>query len=394
MARQVAESRRYSGRVVAEPGDRPRLVVVVPVEGVPADVGQPGLPAAERGLEVAQPQRPDVPLRRPVVQAHVLELEHHVHLGARRVGEQPRLLHGHAGHLADGEQRVRPGRRTPRGASPAGTRGCAARRCSDAEPSPSAVPGDRRAVVQAAVGGDVLGDHVDDVHAEAVDPAVEPPAHHRVDRLPDLGVLPVQVGLLAVEQVQVVLAAGLVELPGRAGEERPPVRRLGAGVRRPASRPRGGRHQYQSRLGESVDDLRLHEPRVLVAGVVDHQVHDQPHAARVQLRDQLVELRQRAEQRVDVLVVADVVAVVGLRRGVDRRQPQDVDAEVGQVVQPLQDAAEVADAVAVGVLERAGIDLVDDGAGPPRAVSGPSQAPNVWWTASTLLPSGSRKKTP
>ena len=139
--------------------------------------------------------------------------------------------------------------------------------------------------------------------------------------------------------------------------------------------PRGGRHQYQSRFGDVRRRPRLDEPRVLVAGVVDHQVHDQPHAARVQLGDQLVELRQRAEQRVDVLVVADVVAVVGLRRGVDRREPQDVDAEVGQVVQPLQDAAEVTDAVAVGVLERARIDLVDDGAGPPgRRSAGVHQA--------------------
>ena len=132
---------------------------------------------------------------------------------------------------------------------------------------------------------------------------------------------------------------------------------------------------------------------MLVAGVVDDQVHDQPHPAAVQLRDQLVELLERAEQRVDALVVADVVAVVGLRRGVDRREPQDVDAEVAQVVQPLQDAAQVADAVAVGVLERARIDLVDDGAGPPGGVGGGHWA-HVWWTASTLLPSGSRRKTP
>ena len=47
---------------------------------------------------------------------------------------------------------------------------------------------------------------VDDVHPEAVDAAVEPVAHHRVDRLPDLGVLPVEVGLLGGEHVQVVLA--------------------------------------------------------------------------------------------------------------------------------------------------------------------------------------------
>jgi hypothetical protein len=132
--------------------------------------------------------------------------------------------------------------------------------------------------------------------------------------------------------------------------------------------------------------------------VVDDEVHEQPHPAPVQRRDQFVELLERAEQRVDALVVADVVAVVGLRRGVDRREPQDVDPEVGQMVQALQDPAEVADAVAVGVLERARIDLVDDGSRPPGRVGGgqddgPTEDGQVWCTASTLLPSGSRKKT-
>ena len=52
----------------------------------------------------------------------------------------------------------------------------------------------------------VLRDHVNGVHAEPIDAPIEPPAHHCVDGLPDLGVLPVEVGLLAGEQVQVVLA--------------------------------------------------------------------------------------------------------------------------------------------------------------------------------------------
>jgi hypothetical protein len=74
----------------------------------------------------------------------------------------------------------------------------------------------------------LLGDEVDDVHPEAVDTAVEPPAHHVVDGRAHLGVLPVEVGLLAVEQVQVVLPAPLVPLPRRAAEERAPVVRLRA----------------------------------------------------------------------------------------------------------------------------------------------------------------------
>ena len=78
----------------------------------------------------------------------------------------------------------------------------------------------------------------------------------------------------------------------------------------------------------------LDEPRVLVGGVVDHQVHDHLHAAGVHPGQQLVEVGQGAEHRLDAGVVADVVAVVVLRGRVDRRQPQHVDPEPGQVVQP------------------------------------------------------------
>ena len=50
-----------------------------------------------------------------------------------------------------------------------------------------------------------------------------------------------------------------------------------------------------------------------------------------------------------------------------RGEPDRVDAEVAQVGQARADAGEVADAVAVAVGEAAEVDLVDDGAAPPRA---------------------------
>ena len=101
--------------------------------------------------------------------------------------------------------------------------------------------------------------------------------------------------------------------------------------------------------------------------MVDDEVHHQLHVPRVQLRDQLVELLERAEERVDVVVVGDVVAVVGHRRAVDRAQPDDVDAEQLEMVEVVQDPAEVADAVTVAVGEAARVDLVDHGGLPPVA---------------------------
>ena len=93
------------------------------------------------------------------------------------------------------------------------------------------------------------------------------------------------------------------------------------------------------------------------------------HAARVRLLEQLDEVRDRAELRQDRGVVGDVVAAVAQRGWVERRQPQAVDAEPLQVVEPVDQAAQVADAVAVGVGERAHQHLVEDGALVPLRVA-------------------------
>ena len=183
----------------------------------------------------------------------------------------------------------------------------------------------------------------------------------RIDRnsVADLRVLPVPVRLLGVEQVQVPLAGGAVGVggpgPGRAAEAGHPVVRrqlavLAAAVAEDVARPLGG----AGRGGQ-----RGLEPDVLVGGVVGHQVDDHLQAQLVGPLQQRVEVGQRPEDRVDVAVVGDVVAGVGLRGLVERRQPDGVDAELGQRAQPAGDAGQVADAVAVGVRERARIDLVD-----------------------------------
>ena len=77
--------------------------------------------------------------------------------------------------------------------------------------------------------------------------------------------------------------------------------------------------------------------------------------------------------RVDVEVVGDVVAEVGHRRAVERRQPDRLGAELREVVEARGDAAQVADAVAVGVGEGARVDLVDRPALPPRRPVGHAQ---------------------
>ena len=138
----------------------------------------------------------------------------------------------------------------------------------------------------------------------------------------------------------------------------------------------GSRHTYQSRLGLVARGPRLGEPRVPVRRVVRDPVDDDADPAPVARGDERVEVRERAEHRVDVAVVRDVVAEVGHGGGEERRQPDRLDRHRLEVVEVGRDPREVADAVPVGVREAARVDLVDGAALPPRGIA--------WWQRARL----------
>jgi hypothetical protein len=68
--------------------------------------------------------------------------------------------------------------------------------------------------------------------------------------------------------------------------------------------------------------------------VVDDEVHDDTDSAAVRLVEEFDEVAERAVARVDAVVVGDVVAVVAVRRRLEGTEPQSVDAEALQVVEP------------------------------------------------------------
>ena len=151
----------------------------------------------------------------------------------------------------------------------------------------------------------------------------------RVELVLHVLVVPVEVGLLGSEEVEVVLAGGVVPRPGRPAESgRPPVRApSGSAGAEEVVRPVG-----VIRVGD-----RVPEPLVLVRGVVRDDVDRHLDPELVRVGDERVEVVERAELGVDVDVVGDVIAVVCLRRGVERRQPERVDAELLQVRQARAD---------------------------------------------------------
>ena len=80
----------------------------------------------------------------------------------------------------------------------------------------------------------------------------------------------------------------------------------------------------------------------------------------VRLAQHGAEIVERAELRMDVLIVGDVVAVVLERRRIEGHQPDGVDAQVADVFELRGQPLEIADAVVVGVEERLDVELVDD----------------------------------
>ena len=194
-----------------------------------------------------------------------------------------------------------------------------------------------------------------------VTPSCQPEAHDLPDLLLHRRVLGVEVGLERIEAVVVVGARLLVVGPGGL---------LHAGKHHPLVRPR----RLLLRPVVVVPEPRVLvlagrlEPGVLVRGVVDDQIDDHPDAALACLLGELDEVAGAAVAAIDAVVVQRVVAVVVVGRGLERLQPQGGHAQAGQVVQPAQQALEVATAVAVGVHERADVQAIEDGVLVPEVV--------------------------
>jgi hypothetical protein len=86
----------------------------------------------------------------------------------------------------------------------------------------------------------------------------------------------------------------------------------------------------------------------------------------VSLLHEPIGVGKRAEDRIDVRVVAYVIAEVRHRRRVEGREPEGVDAQIHEMVEAGGDSGQVAHPVPVRVGEGARIDLVDHAGAPPR----------------------------
>ena len=136
----------------------------------------------------------------------------------------------------------------------------------------------------------------------------------------DVRMIPVEVGLLGREQVEVPVAGRAVRV--RRCASRCGRRELGraspsAARRRLGRGPARNQKRVALRRAGAGRERRL-EPGVPVGDVVGDDVDDRPDPEVERLGDQRLGLLERAEGRVDRPVVGDVVAAVGERREVPR----------------------------------------------------------------------------
>ena len=165
----------------------------------------------------------------------------------------------------------------------------------------------------------VLDQAMGDIDAKTIDSPIEPEAQDVAKLGADLWIRPVQVGLSAVEQVQVPVVRGCPIIknqtrPSGTVKDAPPVARRLVG-RLPAS---GANHVAGPRGRSGLAREHLAPPAVIAAGVVGNDVHDDAQSALVTGGDQSIDVGQSAETLIDISVVGDVVAAIAQWRCVER----------------------------------------------------------------------------
>ncbi len=180
---------------------------------------------------------------------------------------------------------------------------------------------------------------VHNVEPEAVDTEIHPVIDHIVNFAADLFILPVQICLRDIKQSQIVLIGLIIVSPCVAAEFRLPVRRGGI---------------ISAVLPYIIITVRvvlrfprLHKPRMCRGSMVERKVQHDFQISVMRFIHQCFQVLFRAEPGINLIIIADIIAVIFHWRLVNRRQPDIIDAKIFQVIQLFNDAPYITDAVTV-----------------------------------------------
>ena len=202
---------------------------------------------------------------------------------------------------------------------------------------------------------DQVPDHVD---PETIHALVEPEAQNVLHRRAHILVAPVEVGLFGEKSVVIILAARLVPLPGAAAEIAHPVVGRAAAWRRITP-------DIPVAFRVITAGTTFLEPGMTIRAMIGHEVEQQLQPARMRFRQQPIEHRHVAEQRIDGPIVRYVIAKVRHGRTENGGKPDRADAQVRNMIEPLANTRQVAHSVTTAILKGSGVDLIKGSFVPP-----------------------------
>ena len=311
--------------------------MVAPEEGVPGVFGLHAfLPCLEQGTQLGVVRCLQGPfLAVLVVDLQVMEGEDHLQFLLGRIGVTDTVVQRGRGHLTDGH--------IARDAA-----------CLDQLlqilMDLGAIGVEAPAVALMIVFIDErLGDQVDHVKTETGNAFLFPETQDFGQLFTDSGILPVQVRLRHIKEMQVILAQGRDIFPGVSAEFGFPVGR------------RVAVHRIFEDIVVHIDGIACQgflEPFMVGGSMVEDHIEHEADAAVGSFLDQGVGVVHGTEHGIDAVIIGYIIAVVIHGGQEERGDPQIIHPEIFQVVQAAADSVQVADAVAVGIAEGFDINLV------------------------------------
>src|SRR5262249_29943410 len=107
---------------------------------------------------------------------------------------------------------------------------------------------------------------------------------------------------------------------------------------------------------------------MLVRCVIWDEIKQHFDARCVAVGNELVEIRERSEDRVDIHVIGNVITEIRHWRGKNWGKPNCTYAELGEIRQAPDDSVQISYSVPVAVLKGARIDLVNHRPLPPCSI--------------------------
>ena len=111
--------------------------------------------------------------------------------------------------------------------------------------------------------------------------------------------------------------------------------------------------------------FRLQEPGMLIRTVVQNQIHDNTDPPFLRFRNQFIHILQLTENRINILIIGDIITIIILRRTKYRRQPNRINSQLLQIRELLYNPLKISYSIRIAVIKASGINLINNRLLPP-----------------------------